>query len=50
MVRSIVIGVPPEEMLPETWAEVALSAAAFASARTLLADFDASLFELAEEP
>jgi hypothetical protein len=44
------IGVPPETILPETRAELALSAVAFASASTLSADLDASPFALAEEP
>src|SRR5689334_6043937 len=42
VVRSRVIGVPLDLMLPETRAELAPVAAAFASARTLVAGFDAS--------
>src|SRR5207302_10713909 len=42
--RSRVIGVPLEWMLPETCAEVAPVAAAFASASTRAAGFDASSF------
>ena len=50
VVRSSVIGVPPDLMLPETCAELALVAAAFASASTRTGGFDASPFAFAVVP
>src|SRR5918996_3407661 len=46
--RSSVIGVPSDWMLPETWAELALVAAAFASASTRAAGFDSSPLDFAD--
>src|SRR5919106_1485833 len=48
--RSSVIGVPSDWMLPETWAELALVAAALASASTRAAGFDSSPLGLADSP
>src|SRR4051812_216801 len=48
--RSSVIGVPSDVTLPETRAEVALVAAAFASARIWGAGFDASSLGCADSP
>ncbi len=50
VVRSSVIGVPFDLMLPETCAELALVAAAFASASTRTGGFDASSFAFAVVP
>jgi methylmalonyl-CoA/ethylmalonyl-CoA epimerase len=50
VVRSSVIGDPFERMLPETCAEAAFVAAAFASASTWAAGFDASPFGFAVSP
>src|SRR6476659_11429806 len=50
VVRSSVVGVPFDSMFPETCAELALVAAAFASASTWPGDFDASSFALAVVP
>src|SRR2546423_14673603 len=47
VVRSSVMGGPPELMLPETCTELALVAAAFASASTRTGAFDASSFAFA---